>query len=97
MCSAASQDGMSLGVRVRHRGGWGQIPTSPSFSPVFWLSGRGFHADLALWCPFARVGLVLDPHPVLVRGGGGALRYRNRCFYILFLLCYWVPPPRLIF
>lgn len=51
--------------------GWGQGPTSPSFSPVVWVWGRGFHADLAFWCPFAGLGVVLDPHPVPVRGGGG--------------------------
>lgn len=97
MCSAASQDGMSLGVRVRHRGGWGQIPTSPSFSPVFWLSGRGFHADLALWCPFARVGLVLDPHPVLVKGRWGGTEIQKSVFLHPFPPVLLGSPPRLIF
>lgn len=59
-----------MGCPLGRRGGRGQIPTSPSFSPAFWVSGRGFRADLALWCPFAEVGVVLDPHPVLLRGGG---------------------------
>lgn len=88
MCPAASRDGMSLGMRVRRRGGWGQIPTSPAFSLVFWVLGRGFSADLALWCPFTRVGVVLNPHPVLARGSAGALGYRNQRFYTLFLPYY---------
>lgn len=71
MCPAASQDGMSLGARVRCRGGWGQIPTSPSFSPVFWVSGGG--GFMQFWLCGAPLSAWLGcirPQSCVVRGAG---------------------------
>lgn len=67
----------------------GRFPPLPPSAPWFGCRG-GFNADLALpgW------GCIRPPS-CAGEGRRGALGYRNRYFYILFLLYYWIFfPPR---
>lgn len=89
MCSAASQAGMNLGMDG------GRLAPLPPSSPCFGSHGLGLGAPVeAVSCRFGFVvplcqgGACISPHPVLERGGGGALGYRNRYFYTIFLLYY---------
>lgn len=67
----------------------GRFPPPPHSAPCFGCRGGGFMQIWLCGAPLPAWRCCIRPPSCVVRGGGGALGYRNRYFYTLFLRYCW--------